>query len=268
MPADTDNKRRLEQTIAGIQAQWGVRAIRRLTPATAGATPVHPCVATGFPALDEALVIGGVPRGRITEIVGIPTSGLVTLALKIAANAQANGRTAIYLDLAQSFDPDYAARCGLLLDQLLLVRPASERQAMTMTHDFVLAGGMSCLLLHLPHELLREAAISQRLSAALARVMAPLSKTDCALLCLVSLPPDKSSSLRYYPAGTNLKHYAAVRLLIRRESWLYKQHDINGYQAQVEIVKNKFAPAATGSNQRISIAITFDGVVQGGGEYP
>jgi recombination protein RecA len=262
-----DNKRRLEQTIAGIQAQWGIRAIRpgrqlpRVNP-----TPTHPHVSTGFPALDAALAIGGVPRGRITEIVGIPTSGLMTLALKIAANAQALDRTAIYLDLSKSFDPDYAARCGLLLDQLLLVRPASERQAMTMTHDFVLTGGMSCLLLHLPFELLREVAVAQRLSAALARVMAPLSKTDCALLCLVSLPPDKSSSLRHYPAGTNLPHYAAVRLLIRREGWLYTQHDINGYQGQVEIVKNKFAPAATG--RRVGIKITFDEVVQGGGNYP
>jgi recombination protein RecA len=252
-----DKKRRLEQTVAGLQARWGVRAVRRLGEEVT--TPsLTPHIPTGFAALDTALTIGGIPRGRITELIGMPTSGMNTLALKIAANAQAGGRTAIYFDLDQTLDPDYAARCGLLLNQLAVARPEGAHQTTALLQDLVLSGGFSILVLSLPGDLLAQAKFAQPLSTTLARIMAPLAKIDCALLCLTTLPARRDASLKYYPAGINLPHYAAVRLLLQRERWLYKRQDIRGYEAQVEVVKNKFGP----TGQRAPIAITFNGVVK------
>lgn len=255
MPAE--KKRRLEQTVAGLQARWGVRAVRRLGEDVT--TPsLTPHIPTGFAALDKALVIGGIPRGRVTELIGIPTSGMSTLALKIAANAQEGGRTAIYFDLDHTLDPDYAARCGVVLDQLAVARPEGVPQTTGLLHDLVLTAGAAILVLNLHSGLLAQAGITQTLSNTLARLMAPLAKTDSALLCLTALPPRRDTALKHYPAGINLPHYAAVRLLIQRERWLYKRQDIRGYEAQVEVVKNKFGPAG----QRAPIAITFNGVVK------
>ncbi|MCI0649917.1 MAG: DNA recombination/repair protein RecA [Chloroflexi bacterium] len=251
----TDKKQRLEMTVSSLQARWGVRAIRRLGQ---NVPSVIPHVATGFPDLDKVLGIGGIPRGRITELIGIPTSGMATLALKIAANGQASGGTAVYFDLDHTLDPDYAARCGVALERLAVARPECVRQATTLLHDLVLGNGLSILVLKIPTDLLVSGTMAQNFSTALARVMAPLARTECALLCLTALPVNSSPSLKHYPAGTNLPHYATVRLLLQRERWLYKRQDIRGYQVQVEVVKNKFGPAG----KRVSIAITFNGVVR------
>jgi len=119
MAAD-EKKRRAEKTISALQARLGKRTIQR------GVEQVEQTISfipTGFVELDQALEIGGIPHGRISEIIGIPTSGMATIALKIIANAQENGKTAVYLDLSQSFDPDYAARCGFGVEQLIVTRP-------------------------------------------------------------------------------------------------------------------------------------------------
>ena len=115
-------------TVAAIQQRWGTQALRRWGEAPAyrqgqAARAVEaPHIPTGFPALDQALGIGGIPRGRITEMMGAPTSGMATLALKVIASAQSRRDMAAYVDLGYTFDPDYAARCGVTPDKLLLVR--------------------------------------------------------------------------------------------------------------------------------------------------
>lgn len=257
--ASEEKKRKLEMTVAALQDRWGVRAVRRLRGKQA--TPI-PHVPTGFPQLDEALGIGGLPRGRISEIVGAPTSGIATIALKIVASAQKQAGTAIYVDPEQTFDPDYAARCGLQLSQLVLVRPYDMRQALSIVQDFILGGDVNILVFDTPFGLLSEPQQAQLLATALGRLIAPLGRTNCALLFLTSLPPESSfpeEPVTSYPNSSTLPHYAAVRLFIQRERWIYRQRDIRGYQAQVVVAKNKLAPAG----KRASVSITFNGTVAG-----
>jgi recombination protein RecA len=260
--ASEEKKRRLEMTVAALQDRWGVRAVRRLREKQA--LPI-PHVPTGFPQLDEALGIGGLPRGRISEIVGAPTSGIATITLKIVASAQKQAGTAIYIDPEQTFDPDYAARCGVQLSQLVLVRPYNMRQALSIVQDFILGGDANILVFDTPFSLLSEPKPAQSLATALGRLIAPLSRTNCALLFLTSLPPESSPldepqpPVVSYPNSSTLPHYAAVRLFIQRERWIYRQQDIRGYQAQIVVAKNKLGAAG----KRVSVSITFNGTVAG-----
>lgn len=247
---DSDKKRKLETTIAALQDRWGSKAIGRLP---AGQPSVFPHVSTGFPTLDETLVIGGLPRGRISEISGIPSSGMATLALKIIANAQTRKSMAIYIDLERGFDPDYAARCGLVLEQLVLVRPHDLPQALSILQDFVLGEGMTIMVFDAPAKLLHGPQQAQALAATLGRLIAPLGRTQCVLLFLISLPANNSPDPIEEPVSSALAHFATIRLFIRRERWAYKDQDIGGYQAQVLIVKNKLGPAG----KKISIDVNF-----------
>jgi recombination protein RecA len=247
---DSDKKRKLETTIAALQDRWGSKAIGRLP---ADRTSAFPHVSTGFPTLDETLVIGGLPRGRISEISGIPSSGMATLTLKIIANAQARKSMAVYIDLERGFDPDYAARCGLVLEQLVLVRPHDFPQALAILQDFVLGEGVTMLVFDAPAELLRESQQAQVLAATLGRLIAPLGRTQCVLLFLMSLPANSLPGPVGKPVNSALAHFATIRLFIRRERWVYRDQDIGGYQAQVLVVKNKLGPAG----KQTSIDVNF-----------
>lgn len=249
-----EQKQQLDETVAAIQDRWGSAAVRRLSQVQRGAVPHVP---TGFPALDKALVIGGLPLGRISEIVGIPTSGMSTVALKITARAQGQGGIAVYIDPGRNFDPDYAARCGLELNQLVLVHPQDGYQALAILQDFIAGGGIKALVFDVDSTLLKEARLAKALATTLDRLIAPLSRTECVLLFLTSLPTTAHPTLDSYPNTSVLPHHAAVRLFIQRERWLYKQRDIRGYQAQILVVKNKLGPAGNG----VGVTIHFNGKV-------
>ena len=114
----SDKKKRLEMTVASIQQRWGWQALRKLDSSSATAAVPH--ISTGFPNLDQALGIGGLAKGRVSELLGPATSGKTTLALKFLVQAQANGGAVGYVDHARFFDPDYAHRCGLDLSLSLI----------------------------------------------------------------------------------------------------------------------------------------------------
>lgn len=244
-------KLNLDKTIASLQERWGNKAVRPLKEIGREAFPHIP---TGFSALDEALGIGGLPRGRISEIIGTPTSGMVTLALRVLAKAQEKAEVGVYVDSTLTFDPDYASRCGLILNRLILVRPEDLHQGLAIMQDFVLGGGLSVLVFDTPLTSSNERQTAQAVARTLDRLIAPLSKTECALLMLTALPIGQPS-LASYSHQTTLPHYASVRLFVERERWLYRQHDIQGYQAQITIVKNKLGPV----NRPVSISLTFAG---------
>lgn len=247
---DSNKKRKLETTITALQDRWGSKAIGRLKADQTGGI-AH--VSTGFPALDEALAIGGLPRGRISELNGIPSSGMATIALKIVANAQAQKSMAIYIDLDQSFDPDYAARCGLALEQLVLVRPHNVPQALAILQDIILGAEADILVFDTPLSLLAETQSAQALAATLGRLIAPLGRAQGVLLFLISLPANSTPGPAGKPVNSTLAHFATVRLFIQRERWTYQQQDINGYQAQVLVTKNKLGPAG----KQVSIRVVF-----------
>jgi len=131
-------------TVQAIQKRWGPKAIHKLEAPAAKMEIPH--IPTGFPALDQALGIGGIPRGRITEMLGAPTSGTTTRALELMAKAQEDKDSAAYLDLSYTFDPDYAVRCAVSLERLLLIRPHSGREALEITASPIAGRGIGVLV--------------------------------------------------------------------------------------------------------------------------
>jgi recombination protein RecA len=251
-------KRRLDAAVLAIQRRWGSKALRRGQATTTASIPHIP---TGFPTLDKALGIGGIPRSRITEMLGAPTSGMATLALKVLANAQARGDIATYIDLSYTFDPDYASRCGVNSNKLLLVRPHSGVEALEILYSLIASRGTGVLVFNSTSHLITESHGPQALSTALRRLTGGLAQAPCALVFLTSLHFGDAVSLDNYPSGFALPHYAAVRLLIEKEQWIKKRRDVRGYRARVTVIKNKLGS----SGKSASIAITFNGVVDGNG---
>jgi recombination protein RecA len=253
---DPDKKKKLAETVAALQSRWGMQVVGRWQPEQKLAVP-H--ISTTIPALDKALGMGGLPRGRISEIVGVPTSGMATIAMQIIAGAQEQGHTAIYIDPDHTFDPAYATQWGLSLNRLVLVRPYDVEQALAILRDFIFSGGINILVFDAPFSLLSRPVLAQALATTLDQIIAPLGKSNCVLLFLSPLPAGKNNDRAggpvAYPPGLALPHFAAVRLFIQRESWIYKERDISGYQAQILVLKNKLGPAG----ERISISLALSG---------
>ena len=245
----------LALTVAAIQQKWGLKALRQLDRDEVTAQIPH--IPTGFPGLDKALGIGGIPRSRMTELIGVPTSGMTTLAMKIMASAQAEGDTAAYIDLGRTFDPDYAHRCEVDLSKLLLVRPRNGQDALAITHDLVASRGTGLLIFDASSDLLADAQGEHLMSTRLRHLTSLLAKSPCALIFLTlveSHPPLADDSYA-------LAHYATLRLFIEKERWITKGRDIRGYHAQVVVAKNKLGSGG----KQATIAITFNGTVRGDG---
>lgn len=250
----SDRKQKLDETMAELQDRWGSTAVRRLGQAQRNPVAHIP---TGFPALDEALTIGGLPCGRISEIVGIPTSGMATLALTIAARAQDHSTPVVYIDVGHNFDPDFASRCGLDLNQLILVRPQETNQALHILQDFVSGGGIGVLVFDADQTHFSDPPLAKTLATTLDKIIAPLSKTKCLLVFLTSLRSTGGSSLNGQGTSSIIPHHSAVRLSIRRDKWLYTEGDISGYRAQIVVAKNKLGP----SGKQVDLSIQFSGRV-------
>lgn len=257
----TSKNRRLELAVATLQRKFGLRAIRKLECLATAAPASFPHISTGFHKLDEATGIGGIPRGRITEWLGAPTSGMTTVTLKIVASAQSSGDTAVYVDLGQRFDGDYAARCGVNLKRLYLVRPHSARDALDISLSLVRRRGVGVLVFDSVVEILGENFGARNLSAALRQLAGALYDSRCAVIFLTPLYLGNITSAPNCPSGFALPHYATLRLSIEKDRWIYKRKDVRGYQAQVTVFKNKLAPAG----KSVLIAIKFNGTVQGDG---
>jgi len=249
--------KQLEMTVLQIQRRWGPKAIRKLGASRADVEIPH--IPTGFGKLDKALGIGGIPRGRITEILGSLTSGKTTIALKIIAHAQGLKDKAAYIDLSQTFDPDYAFRCDVDLRKLLIVQPDSGREALAIANSLVLSKGLGVMVFDSVASMLGETISPQLMSEALRQLAGSVADSACALIFLTSLCFGGPSSNHNYPSGFALSHYASLRLLVERERWIKRYGDIRGYKAEVEVLKNKLAP----SGKRVNVSITFNGTVNG-----
>ena len=165
-----------------------------------------------------------------------------TLALKIIARAQSDGDTAAYVDMGATFDPDYAARCGVNLDRVLLVRPPGGKEAVEIACAHRSGGrwgvGVST----------RAPSARRATGAADDRFYpAPVGRCSCwiGLRSYLSDPLHfgDAASTHNYPSGFDLPHHAAVRLLVEKERWLQKRRDVVGYQAKVSVLKNVFGPS-------------------------
>jgi len=239
-------------TVATIQNRWGLKALRKFE---SPAKPRVPHIPTGFPRLDSALGIGGLAKGRVSELLGPITSGKTTLALKFLVQAQSNGGSVGYVDYACFFDPDYAHRCGLDLSRLLVVSPYDLGEALAMTEALVGSGGLTALVFDGLDALWNDAYSAQRLAACLDRLVAPLSHSGTTLLFLHA-PPKMGS-----PALSALAHHATVQLHVVRDRWLRQHGDVRGYEAKVDVQKNRLGPAG----RVVTITIKFNGTVRGDG---
>jgi len=248
-----EKKRRLEMTVATIQQRWGPKALHKLERSVIDADVPH--ISTGFPALDKALSIGGLARGRVSELLGPATSGKTTLSLKFLVQAQADGGLVGYIDHARFFDPDYAYRCGLDLSRLLIAVPYDLGEALTIAEALAGSGDLAALVFDGLDALWNDARAAPLLAASLDRLGAMLARSGTALLFLHA--PLSTGS----PGLSALAHHATVRLNVVRESWLRRHGDVRGYEARVEVVKNRLGPAG----RAVTITIDFNGTVRGDG---
>jgi recombination protein RecA len=240
--------------VATIHQRYGPGALIRGKSPQATGTAAS-CIPTGFPGLDRALGIGGLPKGRVCEIAGPATSGKTTLALKFLARAQAGGRQVAYIDQALYFDPDYAYRCELDLSRLLVARTHDLGEALATTEALVHSGGLAALVFDALELFWTDPVAASFLAATLGRLPAPLAHSGTILLVLHECQTGAS------PALSALAHSASVRLQVVRERWLYQGSDIRGYEARVDVLKNRLGPAG----QKVKIAIEFNGTVLGNG---
>jgi recombination protein RecA len=260
-------QRQLDMAVAAIRLRYGPQALVKGKPPTAVAAVPH--IPTGFPSLDRALGIGGLPKGKISELVGPATSGKTTLALKFLAQAQADGGQVGCIDLARYFDPDYAHRCDLDLSRLLIGRPYDLREALAMAESLVRSGSLSALVFDADalDFLGSDREATSQFVAFLDRLPAPLARSGMAFLFLYESPIARSAALRQAQNGAQdmalsaLAHYATVRLQVVRERWLRRHGDIRGYKARVEVLKNRLGPAG----RAVTVAIEFNGTVRGNG---
>jgi len=249
-------QRQLDAAITAIQGRYGPWALvkgKRVTVGDDVSTIAH--IPTGFPTLDRALGIGGLPKGRICELRGPATSGKTTLALKFLAQAQAGGAQVGYVDQALYFDPDYAHRCGLDLSRLWVGNSRNLPEALATVEALARSGGLSAFVFDLLDFLWTDPETTSLLAATLGRLPPALARTGAVLLVLHDGAADTS------PALSALAHHATVRLLISRERWIQPDGDIRGYEARVEVVKNRLGP----SGRTATLAIEFNGTVRGSG---
>jgi recombination protein RecA len=243
--------------VATIQRRYGPRALVKGSPI---ATTRTPHISTGFPDLDRALGSGGLPKGKICELVGPATSGKTTLALKFLAQAQEAGGQVAYVDQALYFDPDYAHRCGLDLSRLLVGTSHDLQEALAMTEALVHSGGLAALVFDALDFLWTDSEAAHLLAATLNRLPVALSRSGTILLVLHE-SPGGSPAAGDGPALSALAHHATVRLQVVRERWLPNHKDVRGYEARVGIQKNRLGPAG----RTVLLKIEFNGTVHGNG---
>jgi recombination protein RecA len=245
----SSRRRKLDALVAQLQFEHGSRAIRRAEPGER--TPPVARIPTTFAELD-ALLDGGLPRGRISEVVGPATSGKLTLAAKVISAAHRDrDAVAAWIDMWRTVDADYMHRCGIDLSRLLVARPGSLAEALAMSLHLVESRSLIVLVMDtLPPEFAHAPDGEGALAGALSRLAALLAETQTAVMFLTD--PEQHSQA--------LAHAAAVRLNIRRERWITRNGDIRGYEGQTELLKNRLG--RTGTAQ---IRITFNGTVRGDG---
>jgi recombination protein RecA len=254
MAEQQDRQRAVEQAISQIEKQFGRGSIMKMDVDKVLDIPV---ISTGSLALDLALGIGGVPRGRIVEIYGPEASGKTTLALHIGAEAQAAGGVVAYIDAEHALDIGYARRLGIDVDSLLVSQPDTGEQALDITEILVRSGGIDALIIDSVAALVPRAELegemgdqhmglqARLMSQALRKLTATIHKS---MTCVVFINQIRMKigvmfgSPETTTGGNALKFYASQRLDIRRLGAIKEGEQVTGNRTRVKVVKNKIAP--------------------------
>ena len=250
----SDKRKALDTAIAQIEKNFGKGTVMRLGDKPEMQVDAIP---TGSLALDAALGIGGVPKGRIIEIYGPESSGKTTLALHIVAQAQKKGGEVAFVDAEHALDPDYAAAIGVDIDNMLVSQPDTGEQALEITDALVRSGAVDVVVVDSVAALTPRQEIegemgdtfvglqARLMSQALRKLAGSISKTNCVVIFINQLRM-KIGVMYGNPetttGGNALKFYASVRIDIRRIEAIKNGTEIVGNRTRAKIVKNKVAP--------------------------
>ncbi len=255
-PEDLDQARMaaLEKTLGDLTKRYGEGAVMRLGEAH---HMIVEAIPTGSLSLDIALGVGGIPRGRITEIYGPESSGKTTICQHIVAEAQKMGGMAAFVDMEHALDPAYAARCGVDIENLLISQPDTGEQALEITEALVRSGAIDIIVIDSVAALVPRAEIegdrgdapmgmqARLMSQALRKLSGAIKQTNTAVVFTNQLR-QKIGVMFGNPetttGGMALKFYASVRLDVRRIQSIKVGSEIIGNRTRVRVVKNKVAP--------------------------
>jgi len=254
-PAQDDAKRSvLDKAVGDIIKRYGDGSIMRLGEAHSMVVETIP---TGSLSLDIALGVGGIPRGRITEVYGPESSGKTTLCQHIVAEAQKMGGTAAYIDMEHALDPAYAAKCGVDIDNLLVSQPDTGEQALEIADTLVRSGGIDIVVVDSVAALVPRSELegdmgdatmgvqARLMSQALRKLSGAINQTKTTVLFTNQLR-QKIGVMFGNPetttGGQALKFYASVRLDVRRVQSIKVGDEVIGNRTRVRVVKNKVAP--------------------------
>ncbi|MFC8451130.1 recombinase RecA [Kitasatospora sp. NPDC057223] len=251
--AGTDREKALENALAQIERQFGKGSVMRLGDQSRAPIDVIP---TGSTALDVALGVGGLPRGRVVEIYGPESSGKTTLTLHVAAQAQKLGGTVAFVDAEHALDPEYARKLGVDTDALLVSQPDTGEQALEITDMLIRSGAVDLIIIDSVAALVPRAEIegemgdshvglqARLMSQALRKIAGALNQSNTTAIFINQLR-EKIGVMFGSPetttGGRALKFYASVRLDIRRIETLKDGTDAVGNRTRVKVVKNKVA---------------------------
>ena len=253
-PLRKDKVKALELALSQIERHFGVGTIMKLGSHIKADVPALP---TGSLSLDLALGIGGLPRGRVIEIYGPEASGKTTLTLSVIAEAQKKGGVAAFIDAEHAFDPTYAKKIGVNLDELLISQPDTGEQALEIADMLVRSNAVDVMVIDAVAALVPKAEIegemgdtfvglqARLMSQALRKLTGIIAKSKTAVIFINQLR--EKIGVMYgnpetTPGGRALKFYCSVRLDIRRIEHIKQGDKVIGARARVRVVKNKVAP--------------------------
>jgi len=252
---DDNRKKALEAALSQIEKQFGKGAVMRMG-ADDPARDVE-VVSTGSLALDVALGIGGLPRGRVVEIYGPESSGKTTLCLQVVAEIQKHGGTAAYIDAENALDPQYAERLGVVVGDMLISQPDTGEQGLEIADMLVRSNSVDCIVVDSVAALVPKAEIegemgdshvglqARLMSQALRKLTSNIKRSNT-LVIFINQIRMKIGVMYGSPetttGGNALKFYASVRLDIRRTGAIKKGEEVVGNETRVKVVKNKMAP--------------------------
>ena len=252
--AAAERTKAVNAAILAIEKQFGSGSIMKLGSAERQSVDSIP---TGSIALDLALGVGGIPRGRIVEIFGPESSGKTTVCQHVIAEAQARGGVAAFIDVEHALDPGYARACGVNVDELLVSQPDTGEQALEITETLIRSGGIDCVVVDSVAALVPRAEIegemgdsfvgiqARLMSQALRKLTGAVSRSNTSLIFTNQLREKIGvmfGNPETTPGGRALKFYATVRLDIRRIETIKTGTESVGNRVRVKVVKNKVAP--------------------------